>query len=128
MAQHQFEQNLPYSKLQQFKDITADMSWGSQGTQTTPQQGMGAGQMVGLGLQAASLFSDIALKENVQKIGTLDSGLGIYEWDWNETAQELGVDDSYTTGVIAQEVQEVFPEAVLESPEGYLMVDYGRIH
>jgi len=130
MAKHQFEQNLPYSKLQQFKDITADMSWGSQGTQTTPQQGMGAEQMVGLGLQAASLFagSDRRLKENIIKTGKLDSGLNTYTWTWSKAAREIGWEHYPTTGVMAQEVQEVFPEAVLESPEGYLMVDYGRIH
>ena len=75
-----------------------------------------------LGGIAPSLFalSDIRLKENITQVGTLANGLGIYEWDW--------IDDNNdpTRGVIAQEVLEVVPEAVVVADSGYLMVNYAH--
>ena len=40
---------------------------------------------------------------------------------WNEESTRYGEHD---TGVIAQEVQSVLPEAVTEREDGYLAVDY----
>ena len=75
-----------------------------------------------LGAIAPSLFalSDIRLKENITQVGTLANGLGIYTWDW--------IDDNNdpTRGVIAQEVLEVVPEAVVVADSGYLMVNYAH--
>lgn len=75
-----------------------------------------------LGAIAPSLFalSDIRLKENITQVGTLANGLGIYTWDW--------IDDNNdpTRGVIAQEVLEVVPEAVVVADSGYLMVNYSH--
>ena len=48
----------------------------------------------------------------------------IYEapetWEWKEERNEP------TFGVLAQEVQQVIPEAVIQHPDGYLMVDYAH--
>ena len=43
---------------------------------------------------------------------------------WNEKSNRCGNDD---VGVIAQEVQEVLPEAVVERENGYLAVDYQKL-
>lgn len=74
-----------------------------------------------------SLFSDSALKTNVQKIGKTPSGLNLYKWDWNDKAKAIGADSNPTIGVMAQEAMEVFPEAVIRGDHGYLMVNYGAI-
>jgi hypothetical protein len=75
----------------------------------------------------ASMFSDRRLKKNINVIGKLDSGLNRYSWEWNELADDLGVsDDGYTKGVIAQDVQELFPDAVIEADGGFLMVNYSH--
>jgi len=74
---------------------------------------------------AASIFSDIRLKENIEKIGELN-GLNWYQWDWTEEAKAI-VGDQQPEGVIAQEVQEIFPAAVTEK-DGFMTVDYSRIH
>lgn len=69
----------------------------------------------------AMLFSDARLKTNIQKVGELPSGLGWYTWGWKEERSQP------TTGVIAQEARELFPDAVVEQ-DGFLAVDYSRIH
>jgi hypothetical protein len=75
----------------------------------------------------ASMFSDSRLKENVVKIGVTDKGLNWYKWDWNDKAKELGADKHRTTGVMAQEVMNVIPEAVLMADDGYYRVDYSKV-
>ena len=76
--------------------------------------------------------SDSRLKENVVSIASaldkLDSITGV-EFDWN--ASEAGLNYSHLgghdVGVIAQDLQEILPEAVKERDDGYLAVDYGRV-
>jgi hypothetical protein len=70
--------------------------------------------------------SDIALKTNIKPVGKLPNGLSTYTWDWTEEAQEI-VGDQPSYGVIAQEVQQVIPEAVTRHSNGYLAVDYSKI-
>ena len=53
------------------------------------------------------------------------NGIQFYSWDWSDKAKELGV-TSPTLGVIAQEIQETYPDAVREADDGYLMVDYSK--
>ena len=63
-------------------------------------------------------LSDIRLKSNIQRIGTHPLGIGIYEYD---------IFGQRDRGVMAQEVLQVKPEAVLQHPSGYLMVNYGML-
>lgn len=65
-------------------------------------------------------FSDIRLKENINHVDTLPNGIKLYTWDWKEERNEP------TFGVLAQEVQQVIPEAVIKHPDGYLMVNYAH--
>jgi hypothetical protein len=75
---------------------------------------------------AAAGASDVRLKENIQPYDTLN-GVQFYTWDWNDTAKKIGYDKYPTMGVIAQEVQKTHPDTVIEGPEGYLMVNYGKL-
>ena len=75
---------------------------------------------------AAYFSSDRGLKTNIRKVGELASGLNTYFWDWTEEAKKF-VGNQSTFGVIAQEAQLLFPEAVMMHPDGYLTVDYARI-
>ena len=75
---------------------------------------------------AASLASDIRLKENVTPIKDAlvkVNQLSGNTFKWKDCATYNGDD----IGVIAQEVQEVIPSAVKERYDGYLKVDYSRI-
>jgi len=77
----------------------------------------------------ASMYktSDKRLKTNITKMGQLKSGLNIYKWDWKEGAEKLGADMNHTVGVIAQEVKDLFPNAVVKMDNGYYAVKYGEL-
>lgn len=79
------------------------------------------GGLFGLGgtLGGAWLRSDIRLKRDVARIGSLPSGLPVYRYRylWSDEPQ---------IGVMAHEARELFPEAVAEF-DGFLAVDYSRI-
>lgn len=74
------------------------------------------------GLGASILKSDIAAKKNIEPIGMLPNGLGVYRFHYVEQNH----DEEKTVGVMAQEVLRVIPEAVL-SIGGVLHVDYARV-
>ena len=49
-------------------------------------------------------------------------------WLWNEIAEENFGLTGESCGVIAQEVQKLYPWAVTEGKEGYLQVGYEMLH
>jgi hypothetical protein len=86
---------------------TAQMPWGDQlfnqmsgGLQAYNNQG-GGFKMI------ESIFSDVRLKDNIERIGTHDTGIGIYKYTYKGS-------DEPQIGVLAQEVEQVMPEAVGE--------------
>lgn len=70
------------------------------------QQGMMNG-LFGLGAAAIPLMSDERAKENIEEIGTLSNGLKAYSYNY------IGGDEIHI-GVMAQEVEEITPSAVIE--------------
>ncbi len=66
----------------------------------------------------AVISSDRRLKSNIVRVGTHPLGIGIYEYDIRGERQR---------GVMADEVLEVMPEAVLTGDDGYMMVNYGML-
>jgi hypothetical protein len=65
----------------------------------------------------ALILSDRRLKTGVARVATLPSGLGLYRYRY------LWSDIEYV-GVMAQEVRDVTPEAVVAGTDGFLRVDY----
>jgi len=88
-------------------------------------QAVGAAGTIMTGLGAMG-FSDIELKENITKIGELEPGIGWYTWDWNDKGKAIGVESEPSEGVLAQEVLEVKPDAVVVK-DGYYAVDYAKV-
>lgn len=82
------------------------------------------GSIIGAGLSGWASggfapFSDIRLKENIEEVGVDPrTNLNLYHFNY--------IDDPHTRwqGVMAQEVEEHYPEAVIEAPNGYKMVNY----
>ena len=71
--------------------------------------------------------SDIRLKTNIEKIGEFNSTIDLYEWEWNEVAEKIGVNNQPTVGVLAQELIEYRPDLVLMADDGYFRVNYGGL-
>ena len=67
--------------------------------------------------------TDNKLLSEVKTRMILDNGLVIHIWEWNEKAKALGMDKHIPIGLIAQDVKVMYPEAVIEDENGYLMVD-----
>jgi hypothetical protein len=82
--------------------------------------------MINAGMQAAGMFSDRRMKENIIKVGALDNGLNLYKFDYKPEFKELAGHGSYI-GVMADEAK-VIPDAVIRQTNGYDMVDYSKIY
>ena len=86
--------------------------------------------LFGLGGQVAGAFlsnptwlaslSDERAKHNAVKIGKTPAGINIYEFSY------LGSDNRHI-GVMAQEVEQVIPEAVITGNDGFKRVFYGLV-
>jgi hypothetical protein len=76
-------------------------------------------------------WSDERLKTNVVGIpNALDTVTKLHgvHFNWNSIAQrDLGLDDGPQIGLIAQEVEQVYPELVTTGPDGYKQVDYAKL-
>jgi len=96
---------------------------------TTQTQTPGLFDYLTLGATTLAAFppSDVRLKEKIKHVGNLTPEIGLYEWQWNDEAKRIGVGDQPTVGVIAQEVKDKIPGAVLLGEDGYFRVDYDRI-
>ena len=94
------------------------------------QQPTALGQAVGafgtIATGIGALKSDADLKENITKIGELEPGIGWYTWDWNDKGKKLYSEAEPSEGVLAQEVLEVKPDAVVVK-DGYYAVDYSKV-
>lgn len=80
---------------------------------------MGVGGQLG---SAAILASDRRLKTNVKRVGLLPQGIGVYDYEYAGDPKHERI-----RGVMAQEVERVDPDAVLEMDDGYKAVDYSRV-
>lgn len=87
--------------------------------------GGGAGVYLENGGSSWVGFSDIRLKENIQPVeNALAKLMQLRAVSYNFKSNSP---DQREIGVIAQEVQEQFPELVSENGEGYLGVSYDRL-
>jgi hypothetical protein len=69
--------------------------------------------------------SDIRFKTDITLKKVLDNGIKVYDWVWNELGEKFKAKWQPSSGVIAQEIKDVIPEAVIER-DGYLFVDYNH--
>ena len=112
---------------------------GNQGNLRTGQAAAEAGGIIGaanargakaknildLGAQAATAyFSDPKLKTNIKPAGT-KNGFNLFTWTWNDAANALGLYGK-SSGVMADEVQQLMPEAIT-TERGYMKVNYDMI-
>jgi uncharacterized protein (DUF2147 family) len=108
--------------------IPVTPSYTSAQTQASPSV---TGMLGGLGALAmggaqsgtgATATSDRRLKKDIEDLGVAPNGLRSYRFRY---VWEHGTPKH--TGHMAQEVRELYPEAVQESPDGYLSIDYALV-
>lgn len=64
--------------------------------------------------------SDARLKTDITRVGTTETGLGLYTWRYHGQLE-------IWEGVIAQDVLRSNPDAVMTQANGFYAVDYGRL-
>ena len=57
---------------------------------------------------------------DIVELSRLDNGLGLYRYRYNWS-------DQVYVGVMAQEVEQIAPSAVMRGADGYLRVDYSQL-
>ncbi len=108
----------PISSLQAGTSMIAPFTAGGTATGATPSPLAAIGQLASGAGTAAMAMSDINLKEDINYIGK-ENGYKIYDFKYK------GKDGHYR-GVMAQEVLEINPEAVV-TINGHLAVNYDKI-
>jgi Chaperone of endosialidase len=84
--------------------------------------------LMGLGAAGIMRFSDPRTKENIKAVGVLDNGLTLYSFEYKDEFKDRQYGGhGVHVGVMADEVEQVFPFAVRTLDDGYKVVDYGLI-
>lgn len=102
------------------------------GTSTTKTSGSIFDSLLKAGANAATAIaagSDRRLKTNVEKVGELPDGLGVYEFDYLPAGGEIAayVKPGRHRGVMADEVATLRPWALGPVIDGYSTVHYGAL-
>jgi Protein of unknown function (DUF3300) len=79
-----------------------------------------AGGFRGGGGRGGGRRSDVRLKHDIVLLSRLDNGLGLYRFSYNGSSKVY-------VGVLAQEVQQVVPQAVARGNDRYLRVFYEKL-
>jgi hypothetical protein len=90
------------------------------------QQNFNSGLM---GLAGAGMMmSDIRTKENILPIGVLNNGLTLYSFEYKDEFKGHPLaGEGVQVGVMAQEVEQVYPYAITTLNDGYKAVNYGLL-
>jgi hypothetical protein len=107
--------------------MTNNAQMGAYNAQQAGQNSMTQGLMglAGAGMMA---FSDIRLKQNIEPVGVLANGLTLYSYDYiDEVKLHPLAGEGVYVGVMAQEVEQVYPYAVTTLDDGYKVVNYGLL-
>ena len=74
-------------------------------------------------LSTDNYSTDNKLLSEVKTRMVLENGLVVHIWEWNDKAKALGMDKYPPAGLIAQDVELMYPDAIVKDENGYLMVD-----
>ena len=102
------------------RQTQADIARRQANARTTAAKWQAAGSAIG---GIAGAFSDIILKTNIQFENKFKNNLPIYTFEYINKEHGKGRYE----GVMAQDVEKIYPNAVSISSEGYRKVDYSKI-
>lgn len=75
------------------------------------------GGLFGLASAGIGLFSDRRLKDDIRPVGKLDNGLTVYSYRYKgDVVSQIGL--------MADEVEKIHPEAIVDDPSGFKRVRY----
>jgi hypothetical protein len=95
--------------------------------QQAAQQNFNQGLM-GLGGAGIMKYSDIRTKENIKQVHWLPNGLPVYEYEYKPEFKDHPLaGHGKHTGVMAHEVEAMYPQAVTTLDNGYKAVNYGLL-
>jgi len=81
-----------------------------------------------IGRSVGRLFSDPRLKENIKPVGVLNNGLTLYSFEYRDEVKNHPMGgQGVHVGVMADEVEQVFPYAVSTLDDGYKVVNYSLL-
>ena len=84
--------------------------------------------LFGLGGAGIMAMSDQRTKENIKAVGVMANGLTLYSFEYkNEFKDREYAGHGVHVGVMADEVEQVYPYAIRTLDDGYKVVDYGLI-
>jgi len=82
----------------------------------------------GLFSRVGNMFSDPRTKENIKAIGVMDNGLTLYSFEYKDEFKDHSLaGHGVHVGVMADEVEQVFPYAVSTLDDGYKVVNYSLL-
>jgi len=100
---------------------------GAYNAQQAGQNNLTSGLM-GLAGTGMMMMSDPRTKENIKAVGVLENGLTLYSFEYkDEFKNREYAGHGVHVGVMADEVEQVYPFAVKTLDDGYKVVDYGLI-
>ena len=106
----------------------AQMGYNAQMGDFNAKQAAQANLNQGLFSLGSSAMSDIRLKENIRPVGVMPNGLTLYSFEYVDKVKSHPLaGEGIHVGVMAQEVEQVFPYAVKTLHDGYKVVDYGLL-
>lgn len=90
--------------------------------------GLGSAIGAGVGLYAkmSTGGSDVRIKQNIEQVGQLPNGINLYRFEYKPEYRDTWGHGVHI-GVLAQEVEQIIPEAVSEHPDGYKVVNYSMV-
>ena len=84
--------------------------------------------LFGLGGAGIMAMCDPRTKENIKAVGVLENGLTLYSFEYKDEFKDREyAGHGVHVGVMADEVEQVYPFAVKTLDDGYKVVDYGLI-
>lgn len=81
-------------------------------------------------LAAIGAFSDRNLKQNIHLVGTSPSGINVYTFQYIPGIEKIDANLNAAviySGVMAQELEDNYPEAIVIGKDGFYRVDYSKI-
>ena len=73
-----------------------------------------------------AFFSDARLKENIKFVKTLQNGINLYDFNYKQPLDKL-YGSGKKRGVLAQDVERLYPLAVTETSNKVKLVDYSKL-